>query len=35
MMVLDFTIEAGRIVAIDAIGEPERLRALDLAVLSA
>jgi hypothetical protein len=34
MMVLDFTIAGGKIVAIDAIAEPERLRGLDLAVLS-
>jgi hypothetical protein len=34
MMVLDFTIAGGKIVAIDAIADPERLRGLDLAVLS-
>ncbi len=34
MMVLGFTIEGGKILAIDAIAEPERLRGLDLAVLS-
>jgi len=33
MMVLGFTIAGGRIVAIDAISDPERLRQLDLAVL--
>jgi RNA polymerase sigma-70 factor (ECF subfamily) len=33
LMVLDFTIAQGRIVAIDAIADPERLRRLDLAVL--
>ena len=33
LMVLDFTIERGKIVAIDAIADPERLRRLDLAVL--
>jgi hypothetical protein len=31
--VLSFTVAGGRIVEIDAITEPERLRALDLAVL--
>jgi hypothetical protein len=31
--VLRFTIEGGRVVAIDAVGEPERLRTLELAVL--
>jgi RNA polymerase sigma factor (sigma-70 family) len=34
MMVLDFTIRDGKIVAIDAIADPERLRRLELAVLS-
>jgi RNA polymerase sigma-70 factor, ECF subfamily len=33
MMVLDFTIADGKIVAIDAIAEPEHLRELDLAIL--
>ena len=33
-MVLDFTITDGKIVAIDAIADPERLRQLDLAVLT-
>jgi len=33
LMVLDFTIEDGKIVAIDAIADPERLRQLDLAML--
>jgi RNA polymerase sigma-70 factor (ECF subfamily) len=33
LMVLDFTIRHGKIVAIDAIGDPERLAALELAVL--
>src|SRR5918992_813974 len=33
LMVLDFTIRDGKIVAIDAIADPERLRQLDLAVL--
>jgi hypothetical protein len=33
-MVLDFAIADGRIVAIDAIGDAERLRQLDLAVLT-
>jgi RNA polymerase sigma-70 factor (ECF subfamily) len=33
MMVLDFTIRDSKIVAIDAIAEPARLRQLDLAVL--
>jgi RNA polymerase sigma-70 factor (ECF subfamily) len=33
MMVLDFTIRDGKIVAIDAIADPERLAALELAVL--
>jgi RNA polymerase sigma-70 factor (ECF subfamily) len=32
-MVLQFTIENGRIVAVDAIADPERLAELDLAVL--
>jgi RNA polymerase sigma factor (sigma-70 family) len=34
LMVLDFTIEDGKIVAIDAIADPERLRQLDLAMLT-
>jgi RNA polymerase sigma-70 factor (ECF subfamily) len=34
LMVLDFTIRDGKIVAIDAIADPERLRQLDLAVLN-
>ena len=33
MMVLDFTIWDSKIVAIDAIADPARLRQLDLAVL--
>jgi RNA polymerase sigma-70 factor (ECF subfamily) len=33
MMVLVFTIARGKIVAIDAISDPERLRSFDLAVL--
>jgi hypothetical protein len=33
MMVLDFTIRDGKIVAIDAIADPERVRELDLAML--
>jgi RNA polymerase sigma-70 factor (ECF subfamily) len=33
MMVLDFTIVDGRIVAIDAIADPERVQELDLAML--
>ncbi len=33
LMVLDFTIADGKIVAIDAIADPERVRGLDLAVL--
>jgi hypothetical protein len=33
MMVLDFTIVRGKIVAIDAIADPERLRQFDLATL--
>ena len=33
MMVLRFTIERGKIVEIDAVADPERLRQLDLAVL--
>src|SRR3954452_1853201 len=35
LMVLDFALRNGKIVAIDAIADPERLRQLDLAVLSA
>jgi RNA polymerase sigma-70 factor (ECF subfamily) len=34
MMVLSFTITRGKIVAIDAIADPERLRRLDLAILN-
>jgi RNA polymerase sigma factor (sigma-70 family) len=34
MMVLGFTIARGKIVEIDAIADPERLRQLDLAILS-
>jgi len=34
LMVLDFTIKDGKIVAIDAIADPERVRQLDLAVLN-
>lgn len=34
MMVLDFTIASGKIVAIDAIADPERLGRLELAVLN-
>ena len=34
MMVLDFTIVDGRIVAIDAIADPERVQELDLAMLT-
>ena len=34
LMVLDFTISDGKIVAIDAIADPERLRQVDLAMLS-
>jgi RNA polymerase sigma-70 factor (ECF subfamily) len=33
LMVLDFTITTGKIVAIDAIADPARLRRLDLAIL--
>ena len=33
MMVLDFTIREGKIVAIDAIANPERVGELELAVL--
>jgi RNA polymerase sigma factor (sigma-70 family) len=33
LMVLDFTISGGRIVEIDAVADPERLRQLDLALL--
>ena len=35
LMVLSFTIAHGKIVAIDAIADPARLRRLDLAVLDA
>jgi hypothetical protein len=34
MMMLGFTITRGKIVEIDVIADPERLRQLDLAVLS-
>jgi len=34
LIVLDFTIRDGKIVAIDAIADPERLRQLDLAMLT-
>ena len=34
LMVLDFTIRDGKIVAIDAIADPERVRQLDLAMLT-
>ncbi|MEX1157649.1 MAG: sigma-70 family RNA polymerase sigma factor [Thermomicrobiales bacterium] len=34
LMVLDFTIAHGRIVAIEAIADPERLQQFDLAILS-
>jgi hypothetical protein len=34
LMVLAFTIADGRVVEIEAIAEPERLRQLDLGVLS-
>jgi hypothetical protein len=33
-MVLRFTMTRGRIVEIDAVADPERLRQLDLAVLN-
>jgi RNA polymerase sigma-70 factor (ECF subfamily) len=33
LMVLDFTIARGKIVAIDAVADPARLRQLDLMVL--
>ncbi|HEU0115617.1 MAG TPA: sigma-70 family RNA polymerase sigma factor [Thermomicrobiales bacterium] len=33
LMVLDFTIEDAKIVAVDVVADPERLRRLDLAVL--
>jgi RNA polymerase sigma-70 factor (ECF subfamily) len=33
LMVLLFTVAGGRIVEIEAVGDPERLRALDLAIL--
>ena len=32
-MVLGFTISAGKIVAIDLLADPERIRQLDLVVL--
>jgi hypothetical protein len=35
LMILGFTIAGGKIVAIDAIADPEHLRRLDLAVLNA
>jgi hypothetical protein len=34
MMVLRFTITRGKIVEIDVVADPERLRQLDLAVLN-
>jgi RNA polymerase sigma-70 factor (ECF subfamily) len=34
LMVLDFTVRDGKVVEIDAITDPERLRGLDLAVLN-
>ena len=34
MMVLAFTVADGKIAAIDAIADPERVRRLDLAILS-
>jgi RNA polymerase sigma-70 factor (ECF subfamily) len=34
LMVLDFTIRDGKIVTIDAIADPERVRQLDLAMLT-
>jgi RNA polymerase sigma-70 factor (ECF subfamily) len=34
LMILDFTIRDGKIVAIDAIADPERVRQLDLAMLT-
>jgi hypothetical protein len=34
LMVLGFTISGGKIVEIDAIADPERLRQLDLTVLA-
>jgi hypothetical protein len=33
LMVLDFTVRRGKIVEIDAIADPERLRQLELTVL--
>jgi RNA polymerase sigma-70 factor (ECF subfamily) len=33
MMILDFTVRSGKVVAIEAITEPERVAALDLAIL--
>jgi hypothetical protein len=33
--IMAFTVRGGRIVAIDALGDPERLRDLDLAFLGA
>jgi hypothetical protein len=33
LMVLDFTVRDGKIVAIDAIADPERVRQLDLALI--
>ena len=33
MVVLAFTVVDGKVVAIDVIADPERLQALDLAVL--
>ena len=34
MMVLKFTIRSGKIVEMDAVAAPERLREIDLAVLN-
>jgi hypothetical protein len=33
MIVLDFTIHDGKVMAVEAISEPEQVAALDLAVL--
>jgi hypothetical protein len=33
LLVLGLTLERGRIVAIDAVTDPERLRQIDLAIL--
>jgi RNA polymerase sigma-70 factor (ECF subfamily) len=35
MMILDFTIRDGKVLAIEAITEPGRVAALDLAILAA